>query len=232
MKDNIKRFVLTAVIMCFAAAGLTGCSGADEKSLDDRSEAVSAVSSSDGSAAESQDAANDLSVDENYVMAEGDLDSGVKYTLYASGKLVFEGSGSIEGFELSSDSKNNVVSVEINGGITTIGEAAFAHFENMESVVIPDSVEVIGNDAFNGCKSLNDISIPKSVTKIGMNVFADCTELKNITIPVSVTYIGSYAFLDWTEEQTVTFEGLYTAPEGWNELWYEGSSATLVWNRQ
>ena len=238
MKDIIKRFVLTAVIMSLAAIGFTGCSGSEEKSGNEQSEAVSSVSSSDNSVDESVDESvaesvgtvEEHPVDDTFVMAGGNLESGVKYTLYASGQLVFEGSGEIEHFSISSDSRDDVVSVEIKSGITKIGEAAFAHFENMTSVMIPDSVEVIGNDAFSGCKSLNDISIPKSITKIGMNVFADCTGIKNVTIPVSVTYIGSYAFLDWTEDQTVTFEGLYTAPEGWDELWYEGSRAKLVWN--
>jgi predicted nucleic acid-binding protein len=97
----------------------------------------------------------------------------------------------------------DVVSVVFNGGITSIGGAAFAGCIELTSVVIPDSVTYIGIGAFTGCTALTSIEIPEFLTSIGAKAFAGCTGLTSIKIPASVTSIGGAAFWDCTELTSV-----------------------------
>lgn len=89
---------------------------------------------------------------------------------------------------------NELISVTIPDGVTSIGSGSFSFCPNLTSVTIPNSVTDIGNEAFDGCCSMISVTIPDSVTSIGDSAFSSCTNLTNITIPDSVTSIGSYAF--------------------------------------
>lgn len=93
----------------------------------------------------------------------------------------------------------------IEGGLTSIGDNAFAGCAEMESVVIPPSVTHIGDYAFMGCEGLRTITIPQTTTFIGAQAFAGCTRLENFTVPPSVKFIGAQAFLGCTGLQNVTF---------------------------
>ncbi len=88
----------------------------------------------------------------------------------------------------------NLASVVLGNGITSIDAHAFSGCIALESITIPDSVTSIGSSAFYDCKSLTGITIPDSVTSIGSSAFYNCKSLTGITIPDSVTSIGSSAF--------------------------------------
>jgi hypothetical protein len=89
---------------------------------------------------------------------------------------------------------NNLTSVDIPNSVTIIGDAAFESCSGLTSVTIPNSVKTIGDAAFLFCIKLTTISIPNSVTIIGDIAFAQCGRLTSINIPNSVTYIGDGAF--------------------------------------
>ncbi len=78
--------------------------------------------------------------------------------------------------------------------VTRIGNAAFAHFENLERVTIPENVTSIGALAFDMCEKLTSVTIGKNVTTIGNYAFRYNPALTNISIPDSVTSIGEEAF--------------------------------------
>ena len=59
--------------------------------------------------------------------------------------------------------------------------------DEIKSVTIKDGVTSIGEWAFDGCTGLTSITIPNSVTSIGDGTFYGCTGLTSITIPNSVT---------------------------------------------
>ena len=82
----------------------------------------------------------------------------------------------------------------IPDSVTSIGNYAFYHCNNLTSITIPDSVTSIGNHAFFDCCGLTAVTIPNSVTSIGDDAFYGCTGLTSVTIPDSVTSIGDEAF--------------------------------------
>ena len=73
-----------------------------------------------------------------------------------------------------------ITSVNIPNGVTSIGKYAFSNCTNLANIIIPDSMTSIGRYAFYGCSSLASITLPDSVTSIGEGAFYDCTSLANI----------------------------------------------------
>ncbi|WP_308618923.1 leucine-rich repeat protein [uncultured Eubacterium sp.] len=103
--------------------------------------------------------------------------------------------------------KNEILTVTIEDGITSISHSAFSNCSSLKTITIPNSVTYIEDSAFSNCSNLIDITIPEGVTTIGTYAFSNCSSLKTITIPNSVTYIGSDAFYGCDSLETVYFEG-------------------------
>ncbi len=87
---------------------------------------------------------------------------------------------------LSYSFKENLKSVVISEGITTIGESAF-EFSLLESVKLPSTLKNIGYMSFWACENLTEINIPEGVERIEDGAFG-CTNIKSFYIPASVTY--------------------------------------------
>ncbi len=107
-----------------------------------------------------------------------------------------------------------LTSITIPNSVTSIGEHAFRECYRLTSVNIPDSVTSIGNSAFVRCFCLTSIIIPDGVTSIGNSAFGDCTGLTSITIPNRVTSIGDYAFFRCENMASVTIPNSVTSI-GW-----------------
>ena len=102
----------------------------------------------------------------------------------STGALTVTGSGSMTDFSYS-DTRwggNDIKSVSLPDGLTSIGEVAFYGCTSLSSVTIPDSVTSIGYYAFSGCTSLTSVTIPDSVTSIGYDAFSGCTSLTAINV--------------------------------------------------
>ncbi len=116
------------------------------------------------------------------------------------GQLTISGSGAMWGWPSAvtpwAGVRENIKSITIGNGITTIGAYAFLNCTNLTSVSIPNSLSSIDGAAFENCSSLSYLSIPDSVTYIGGYAFYECVNLSEISIPEGVTAIGSYAFLN------------------------------------
>jgi len=123
--------------------------------------------------------------------------------LYYSGTFNITGTGEMMNWEWWAGSmpwhsiNDEIYSVVINKGVTSIGDCSFQGCANLSTVFIPNTVTIIGNLAFAECLSLPSITIPNSVESIGSWAFSTfCPDMTTIEIPNSVTYIGQYAF-DW-----------------------------------
>lgn len=155
--------------------------------------------------------------------------------------LTIRGSGAMEDYQTSSSRpwnnfRDQITSVVISPGITSIGDCAFTLFSKLIHVDIADSVISIGDRAFSYCSSLTDIKIPQSVTYIGGVVFRECTNLSSITLSNNITSIGSYAFNNCTTLTSITIPGSVTSI-GWevfdgctrlNDISYSGTSESVI----
>ncbi len=95
-----------------------------------------------------------------------------------NGTLTISGSGAMK--DGPGDwSKDDVKSVVIGEGVTSVGGGAFSGCTSLTSLTFSDSVTSIGMSAFDGCIGLISVTIPKSVTSIGMGAFAGCSNLKS-----------------------------------------------------
>ena len=90
----------------------------------------------------------------------------------------------------------SLVSVEITGQVTIIGERAFSDCIGMTSVRISNSVETIKESAFRGCCALENVIFDNDphLKTIESGAFSGCIALSHLTIPNSINRIGYEAF--------------------------------------
>ncbi|MBR5337676.1 MAG: leucine-rich repeat protein [Lachnospiraceae bacterium] len=95
-------------------------------------------------------------------------------------KLVISGTGAMKDYApidntppWYGDYKGTIKTLEIEAGVTRIGNYAFYQSENKDftSVTIPENVTSIGDGAFSSCKNLASIRILGKLTTIGENPF-------------------------------------------------------------
>ena len=155
--------------------------------------------------------------------------------------LKISGSGAMEDYSNSlsrpwSSFQQQITSVVISPGITSIGKRAFKGFSKLIHVDIADSVISIGSEAFSYCSSLTDIKIPQSVTYIGGVVFKDCTNLSSITLSNNITSIGPFAFEKCTNLTSITIPGsvisiswnVFDGCTSLNDIRYSGTSESVI----
>ena len=143
------------------------------------------------------------------IIKRGECGDNVTYTLDENGILIISGYGAMQDFMLDFergfytvpwwDNRKMISRVEIQNGVTSIGEGAFFGCLKLASISMPSSLTSIGREAICGCKGLTSISIPDGVTFIGGLAFQYCTGLTRVFIPDSVTHIGIGAFDGCTE---------------------------------
>ena len=115
-----------------------------------------------------------------------------------TGTLTISGTGKMADYSNNNPwySNDNIKSVIIEDGITSIGNDAFYKCENLTFVSIPGSVTSIGHGAFSYCIGLSGIDIPDSVVSIGGGAFSNCNNLESITIPGNIRTINNNLFYD------------------------------------
>lgn len=123
--------------------------------------------------------------------------------------LTIRGSGAMEDYLMSGHQpwrsfRDQITSVVVSPGVTSIGNLAFALSRNIIHVDIADSVVSIGEQAFFKCSSLTNITVPQSVTYIDANAFESCTNLSSITLSTNnITSIRPYTFSGCSELSSI-----------------------------
>ncbi len=101
---------------------------------------------------------------------------------FAGDTLTISGTGAMKDYDWQggpwSDIKEQITTVIIQSGVTSIGAYAFRDCLSLTNVTLPDGVTTIGDLAFTGCDSLTSITIPASVTDI---VTADAFNAASLT---------------------------------------------------
>jgi len=80
------------------------------------------------------------------------------------------------------------------GGVTEIGNKAFAYNYGLKELVIPDTVTTIGGNTFKDATSLTTLVIGNGVTSLGKEAFLGNTALKSLTIGTGLTSFGTDCF--------------------------------------
>lgn len=140
------------------------------------------------------------------------------WSLSASGILTISGVGTMYNYGHTDtsytlapwyeyDELNELHSIVLEPGVTSIGTNAFLGCFGVTDVSIPNTITLVGAFAFSGCSALKDISIPEGVSEIGAYAFADCKSLECVTIPSSVTILGDGVFQSCQDLSEITFLG-------------------------
>ena len=163
----------------------------------------------------------------------GNCGATATWSLNSTGVLTISGSGDMANYEISSQPwnsyKDNITSVVIESGVTSIGNWAFEYCSNLTSVTIPASVTSIGKYAFYACKGLTSVTIPASVTSIGQSAFALCIGLASITFASGshLTTIGVSAFVSCTNLTSIEIPASVTSID--SNVWFGCTNVTDVY---
>ncbi len=118
----------------------------------------------------------------------------------STGTLIITGSGAMYNYEWDGQPwfslKNQITSVSLPDGLTSIGNYAFQNCENLSYVYIPNNVKSVGDWAFSYCAELASVSVDpeSSMESIGEGAFHYCYSLNyfNFTNRVSIIGIGAF----------------------------------------
>jgi len=116
-----------------------------------------------------------------------------------NGTLTVSGTGNMKNYKEVYDNtdniapwyyqRDNITSVIVEEGITSIGAASFECLSSVTKAVLPNTLTSIGNNAFNNCHALTNLDIPTSVETIGNWAFYN-TQLSEITLPSNMTKLA------------------------------------------
>jgi uncharacterized repeat protein (TIGR02543 family) len=98
---------------------------------------------------------------------------------------------------------NNLKTIKVLEGTTSIPESAFLNCTKIENIYLPDGLQIIGNGAFSYCSALTEITIPDTVNTIGYGAFQECIGLKSIHLPASLTVIKENTFFKCSALETI-----------------------------
>ncbi len=102
------------------------------------------------------------------------------------GVLHISGTGAMDDYDYDNTKapwygvKDQITSIIIDNGITSIGDFTFTELINLASVEIPDSVTDIEIRAFDGCTNLKKLILPKTLKIVGDGAFNNCTNLEDV----------------------------------------------------
>ncbi len=121
----------------------------------------------------------------------------LKWTI-KDGILIISGEGEIPDYTFSGDALTkdtpwaifapDITAVEVENGITRIGDRAFYLLENAVSVKLPTTLKSIGDNAFQKC-GVTELTIPEGVSEVGMQALRNCTKLVSIGFPSTLETI-------------------------------------------
>ena len=148
---------------------------------------------------------DDMTVDSAELLAEtlssGDCGNGMTWRLDVDGVLTVSGKGVMTDYASANTVPwrkkygYDIEKVNIEYGVTRIGNYAFSGLPNLIALTIPETVRTIGESAFADCESLSDIHFTADgLREIERRAFTGCAKLKTFPLPATVTDIGLSAF--------------------------------------
>lgn len=126
-----------------------------------------------------------------------DSETDPTWQLSDEGVLTVFGNGSMPDYDNNapwSHRKDEIKSVVVTDGITSIGKEAFFECKNLKSVELASSVKVINSAAFYHCISLQNVELGEGMRMIDDYAFEGTTSLTAIRLPASLGRISTLAF--------------------------------------
>ena len=105
----------------------------------------------------------------------------ISWTISADGTLQLSGSGEVFDFSHSGapwyNRRNEIKRINIEEGITVLGDYSFEDMDNLISVSIPESLYGLGFYAISGCSNLMELTILSEIRQWGTPMIYNCTSL-------------------------------------------------------
>ncbi len=147
--------------------------------------------------------------------AEGSIEDNISWSIDGS-TMYLEGSGDmiltyeyLPEIPWYNEGTENVETLIIGEGITSIAEGAFSSFGKLKNIQFPESLTTIGPSAFLSCEGLEQVVLNDRVTRIQSGAFAGCESLKLISIPANVYEISGDAFYNCYDLTIQGISGTY-----------------------
>ena len=158
-------------------------------------------------------------------VAESGDSGGIHWELDDAGNLNITGNGEIP--EGAFRMNQNITTVQIGSGITSIGDRAFYGCSSLTSITLPLGVETIGEAAFACLRSVEELCLylPETLEEIGSHAFADMP-IDIIIFQGGKCNIADDAFSDVTATAAIVYG------TGWSEedkLDYGGNLSYETW---
>ena len=131
-------------------------------------------------------------------LGAGSCGTNLRWLLDPSGQLTISGTGDMEEYSINFEMdgsdyiwystspwyalRDQILTVNVESGVTSIGSEAFTNCSQLSSVSLPDTVTAIGDGAFRICSSLTSFTLPAGLTSIGRYAFANCDHLAAFSV--------------------------------------------------
>lgn len=119
-----------------------------------------------------------------------------------------------------------VKEIEVNDGISYIGNRAFLGCHSLPAFDIPKTTTVIGSDAFMYCDALESVAVPSSVLSINERAFGYCTNLVSAVVKPGCSSLGKSVFYGCTRLESVALP--HTVTEIGADSFYKCAAITNI----
>lgn len=129
----------------------------------------------------------------------GDCGNGLIWRLDVDGVFTVSGRGAMDDYKSQNTVpwrkyRVHIEKVNIEFGVTHIGDYAFIGCPALTALTVPESVRTIGTCAFANCDALYDIALTDGLREIRDLAFSGCSAMTSFPLPKTVTALGQSAF--------------------------------------
>lgn len=133
-----------------------------------------------------------------FAAESGKCGDNIKWS-FSAGTLIIDGKGEMTNFNEVQfapwkEFADQIKTVKISKGITSIGSLAFYGCTALQAIGIPNSVEKINDKAFLDCTALRFVDLSDNLKFIGQRAFYNCEDLQTLELPNGLEVISAKAF--------------------------------------
>lgn len=143
---------------------------------------------------------------------------------FEEGVLTISGTGAMDDMTEGApweEHKDQITSVVLTGGVTSVGAYAFRNYDSITSVDFGSSLTEIGIQAFEDCDGLTEIRLPATFRRFGKACFQNCGALTEVYCAGGMPSFNANCL--WNGKQVTVY-----CPE--NNLWPESYVEELETN--